>query len=115
MINAQKPGQTGGTSAASPVVGGLIGLLNDARLRAGKPTMGFINPFIYSLRYGPLIDVIAGNATGCTGVNSQSGKALPGAGIIPYASWNNTVGWDPVTGMGMPNFQEMVKVALDIV
>lgn len=114
MYNAQRQRQTGGTSAASPVVGGLIGLLNDARLRAGKPTMGFINPFIYSLKYGPLIDVTEGTATGCTGTNSQNGQVIPGAGIIPYASWNNTVGWDPVTGMGMPNFQELVKVALDI-
>lgn len=96
------------------MVAGLIALLNDARLRAGKPTMGFINPFIYSLKYGPLIDVDSGTATGCTGTNAQTGEELEGAGIIPWASWNNTVGWDPVTGMGMPNFQEMLTVALSI-
>ncbi|KAF3012218.1 hypothetical protein E8E14_009639 [Neopestalotiopsis sp. 37M] len=115
VFNANKQGQTGGTSAAAPVVAGLIGLLNDARLRAGKPTMGFINPFLYSLPSGILIDVINGTATGCTGTNSQTGDELPGAGIIPYASWNNTIGWDPVTGLGMPYFQKLVKAALDIV
>ncbi|KAI1847766.1 hypothetical protein JX266_006261 [Neoarthrinium moseri] len=115
VYSRNRQGQTGGTSAATPVVAGVIGLLNDARLRAGKPTMGFLNPFIYSLKYGPLIDVTLGTATGCTGVNSQTGQELPGAGIIPFATWNNTLGWDPVTGMGMPYFKEMVKVALDIV
>ncbi|KAM0819204.1 putative Tripeptidyl-peptidase 0.0 [Seiridium cardinale] len=114
VFSANEQGQTGGTSAAAPVVAGIIGLLNDARLRAGKPTMGFLNPFIYSLKYGPLIDVTEGTATGCTGVNSQTDEELPGAGVIPYASWNNTVGWDPVTGTGMPNFHEMVKAALAI-
>lgn len=77
--------------------------------------MGFINPFLYSLRPGVLIDVVNGTATGCTGVNSQTGGVLEGAGIIPYASWNNTVGWDPVTGLGMPYFETLVKEALDIV
>lgn len=77
--------------------------------------MGFINPFLYSLPSGILIDVINGTATGCTGTNSQTGDELPGAGIIPYASWNNTIGWDPVTGLGMPYFQKLVKAALDIV
>jgi tripeptidyl-peptidase I len=107
-------GQTGGTSAATPVVAGLIALLNDARLRAGKPTMGFINPFIYSLKSGAIIDVTNGTATGCTGTNAQTGEELPGAGIIPWATWNNTVGWDPVTGVGMPSFPDIVKVALSI-
>lgn len=106
------PGQTGGTSAAAPVVAGIIALLNDARLKAGKPTMGFINPFLYSLKFGPLIDVTAGKAIGCNGYNTQTGGLVLGGGKIPWASWNGTVGWDPATGMGMPDFQQMLKVAL---
>lgn len=66
-------GQTGGTSAAAPVVAGIIALLNDARLRAGKPTMGFINPFLYSLGPGPIADITAGKAVGCNGYNMQTG------------------------------------------
>jgi tripeptidyl-peptidase-1 len=95
------------------VVAGIIGLLNDARLRAGKPTMGFLNPFLYSLKPGTLIDVTAGAATGCNGINSQSGEPLEGAGIIPYATWNATKGWDPVTGLGLPDFQKLMKAALE--
>lgn len=37
-----------GTSAACPVVAGLIGRLNDVRFNAGKPALGFLNPFIYA-------------------------------------------------------------------
>lgn len=95
---------------------GIIALLNDARLRAGKPTMGFLNPFLYSLESdGALTDVAEGTAIGCTGANIRSGKAVPGSGVIPYATWNATVGWDPVTGLGMPNFKELLKAAMDIV
>ena len=36
-----------GTSAATPTVAGLIAMANDARLNAGKPVLGFLNPFIY--------------------------------------------------------------------
>ncbi|KAK9426450.1 hypothetical protein SUNI508_02891 [Seiridium unicorne] len=101
--------ETGGTSAAAPLVAGVIALVNDARLRAGKPIMGFLNPFIYSLKTGALIDVVMGAAVGCTVENTS------GAGNIPRAAWNSTVGWDPATGMGLPYFEELVKVAMEIV
>ncbi|KAI1490847.1 Tripeptidyl-peptidase sed4 [Biscogniauxia mediterranea] len=115
FFNAGRQGQTGGTSAAAPVVAGIFALLNDARLRAGKPTMGFINPFLYSLKAGPLIDVTNGSATGCNGVNFQTGEVVIGGGIIPWASWNGTAGWDPGTGVGLPDFQEMMVAAMSIV
>jgi len=37
-----------GTSASSPMFAGLVSLLNSARLQAGQPPMGFLNPWIYS-------------------------------------------------------------------
>ncbi|KAI0118924.1 peptidase S8/S53 domain-containing protein [Nemania sp. FL0031] len=113
FFNSDETGQTGGTSAAAPVVAGIIALLNDARLRAGKPTMGFINPFLYSLKSGPLGDITAGKAVGCNGYNMQTGGLVRGGGKIPWASWNGTLGWDPATGMGIPNFQKMVAAALN--
>ena len=39
------PGLSGGTSAAVPVFASVIALLNDARFRAGKSALGFINPW----------------------------------------------------------------------
>ena len=71
----------GGKSAAVPVVSGIIALLNDARLRAGKPTMGFLNPFLYSSAgAAALNDVTTGDNPGCN-TNGFPAKA----------------GWDPVS------------------
>ncbi|KAK1987020.1 Pro-kumamolisin [Colletotrichum cereale] len=112
IVSAGKLVGTGGTSASSPLVAGLVGLLNDARIRAGQPTMGFMNPWLYKRGFRGLTDVTTGSAKGCGGVDLQSGKPLEGAGVIPFATWNGTQGWDPVTGLGLPNFEEMKKIAL---
>lgn len=113
VVNDAEAVPSGGTSAASPLWGGIVGLLNDARLKAGKPAMGFLNPFLYSIGYEGLTDITAGGSVGCNGVNGQTGAKYNGSGIIPYATWNATVGWDPVTGLGVPNFGVLVELALN--
>jgi len=79
-----------GTSCSSPIVAGLVSMLNEIRLNAGKPTLGFFNPLLYHWAQNnsnAFHDVTSGrNAEGC----------CPG---FPAAS-----GWDPVTGLGSPNF-----------
>ncbi|PIA98116.1 Tripeptidyl-peptidase sed4 [Cercospora beticola] len=87
----------GGTSAAVPQVAAIFALLNDARFRAGQPAIGFANPWLYANARNSLVDVIHGGSVGCSGTNMQTNKPIPGAGIIPYASWIATVGWDPVS------------------
>ncbi|KAJ0163802.1 Tripeptidyl-peptidase sed4 [Colletotrichum tanaceti] len=104
---------TGGTSASAPLVAGLVGLLNDARIRTGQPAMGFLNPWLYKRGFKGLTDVSTGVAKGCDGTDLQAKKPLQGAGVIPFASWNGTQGWDPVTGLGLPNFEEMKKIAMN--
>jgi tripeptidyl-peptidase I len=100
---------SGGTSASAPVVGAIVGLLNDARLKAGLPSMGFINPWLYQSGSQLVVDIVEGASRGCDGINHQTGKSVVGAAKIPYASWNATVGWDPATGLGVPDFQKMLK------
>ena len=39
----------GGTSASSPTFAAIVALLNDERIAAGKPTLGFLNPLLYSI------------------------------------------------------------------
>ncbi|KAH0443357.1 hypothetical protein CcaCcLH18_01038 [Colletotrichum camelliae] len=112
IVNANRLVGTGGTSASAPLVAGLVGLLNDARIRVGQPTMGFMNPWLYKRGFRGLTDVNTGVAQGCGGVDLQSGKPLQGAGVIPFATWNGTQGWDPVTGLGLPNFEMMKTIAL---
>lgn len=104
--------QSGGTSAAAPVWAGIIGLLNDARLRAGQKQLGFLNPLLYSTLYKGLNDITGGKSVGCNGVNGQTGQPVAGAGIVPGAAWNATTGWDPVTGLGTPDFQKLKTLVL---
>ncbi|KAI9642590.1 vesicle formation at the endoplasmic reticulum [Ciborinia camelliae] len=112
IVNNGVLSRSGGTSAAAPVVAGILALLNDARLKAGKPALGFINPLLYALGSSSLHDITAGGSVGCNGINGQTGLPVPGGAIIPYASWNATVGWDPVTGLGTPNFEKLKKLVL---
>jgi tripeptidyl-peptidase-1 len=112
IIDNNQTSQTGGTSAASPVFAAIIALVNDALLKAGKPQLGFLNPWLYSNGLNGLTDITGGGSVGCNGVNGQTGASIPGASIILYASWNATPGWDPVTGLGVPNFQKLKQLAL---
>ncbi|KAF2758354.1 tripeptidyl-peptidase-like protein [Pseudovirgaria hyperparasitica] len=91
----------GGTSASCPAVAGIIADLNSARIDAGKPKLGFLNPWIYSGGKEGFTDIVNGGSTGCTGRDIYSGLPTP---FVPYASWNATKGWDPVTGLGTPLF-----------
>jgi tripeptidyl-peptidase-1 len=112
IVTGGRLGASGGTSAASPVWAALVGLLNDARLKAGLPSLGFINPWLYDFGEKFLVDITKGAARGCDGVNHQNGKPVSGAAVIPNAFWNATVGWDPATGLGIPDFQKMLASAL---
>jgi tripeptidyl-peptidase-1 len=119
--------RNGGTSAAAPVIAGIIGLINDARLHAGKSSLGFFNPALYSSGYKSFTDITGGRAIGCDGSDTQTGSGVAGAGIIPYAFWTATAGWDPAqpscvkpltlqsaTGFGVPNFSSLLTYALSI-
>jgi len=83
-----------GTSASSPVVGGVFARLNGLRLAAGKPPMGFLNPFIYKNPTG-FQDVTKGQ-------NDEGNKKNHGFAAAP--------GWDPATGMGTPDFEALSKL-----
>jgi len=98
----------GGTSASAPVFASIVALLNNARLASGKPALGFLNPWIYQVGYEGLNDIVKGGSTGCTGRSIYSGLPAP---HVPYASWNATNGWDPVTGHGTPDFERLLRIS----
>ncbi|KAK2039243.1 aorsin [Colletotrichum somersetense] len=85
-----------GTSASAPVVGSIINLLNEKRIAAGKQPVGFINPTLYA-HPEILNDVTNGNNPGC---GTQGFSAVSG--------------WDPLTGLGTPNYPEMEKLFLSL-
>lgn len=98
----------GGTSASAPVFASVVALLNNARLASGKPALGFLNPWIYEQGYNGLKDIVLGGSNGCTGRSLYSGLEAP---FVPYASWNATEGWDPVTGYGTPDFEKLLSIS----
>jgi tripeptidyl-peptidase-1 len=97
-------------SASAPLFAAVVSNLNAARLAQGKGVLGFLNPFLYSLNSG-LKDIVHGGSTGCTGTSRTS--RLPTT-FVPYASWNATKGWDPVTGLGTPEFDKLLQAALSL-
>jgi tripeptidyl-peptidase-1 len=106
IVNNGRPSSISGTSASTPVVAAIIALLNAQRLKDGKPTLGFLNPWLYSLEGKALTDIVVGGSRGCYGRSQYSGAKTV---TVPYASWNATKGWDPVTGIGTPQFDQMLK------
>ena len=58
-------GHVGGTSASSPTFAGVVALLNDVRINAGLPPLGFLNPLLYSVGVAGLNDITVGNNAGC--------------------------------------------------
>ncbi|KAL1878795.1 hypothetical protein VTK73DRAFT_7552 [Phialemonium thermophilum] len=99
---------SGGTSAASPIFAAVVALINSARMHAGRPPMGFLNPWLYKVGRAGLTDIVHGGSVGCNGTAIYSGLPAP---FVPYASWNATVGWDPVTGLGTPLVQKLLDLS----
>ncbi|XP_041668933.1 tripeptidyl-peptidase 1 [Cheilinus undulatus] len=89
-----------GTSASTPVVGGMVSLINDQRLLKGLPPLGFLNPRLYKLKGKALFDVTEGCHLSCLDEQVQ------GKGFCSAPSW------DPVTGWGTPNYPELLAVLL---
>ncbi|KAI0030067.1 family S53 protease-like protein [Vararia minispora EC-137] len=80
-------GLVGGTSCSSPIFASAIALLNDLLIAKGQKPLGFLNPFLYETGKITLNDISSGSNPGC-GTNGFPAR----------------VGWDPVTGLGTPNF-----------
>jgi tripeptidyl-peptidase-1 len=83
----------GGTSASTPTFSAIFTLLNDIRLNNGQAPLGFLNPWIYQNSVSSptaFFDVTVGN-----NVVSSCGT---------NGGFQCAVGWDPVTGVGTPNF-----------
>ena len=85
----------GGTSAASPTVAAMIAQVNNNRLKAGKKSMGWLNPFLYKTGEAAFHDVTTGKTSGGF------------TGGFPAAA-----GWDAATGFGTVDFKKLNAAAL---
>ncbi|KAK0449571.1 family S53 protease-like protein [Desarmillaria tabescens] len=93
IVVGGRAGLVGGTSCSSPIFASIISLINDRLIAAGKPVLGFLNPFLYA-NPSAFFDITTGDNPGC-GTNGFPARA----------------GWDPVTGLGTPNFAALLAAA----
>ncbi|MCJ1325361.1 hypothetical protein MMC10_002024 [Thelotrema lepadinum] len=82
----------GGTSASAPLIASIITLINGERIAAGKGPIGFLNPTLYQ------------NPSAFNDITSGSN---PGCGSKGFSAEQ---GWDPVTGLGSPDYQKLASV-----
>jgi tripeptidyl-peptidase-1 len=94
IVKGGKEYRVDGTSASAPIFASVISLLNERLLRMGRQPLGFLNPLIYLF---PEIfnDITSGNNPSC-GTNGFPAKK----------------GWDPVTGLGTPDFEKFAAAIL---
>lgn len=81
----------GGTSFASPLIGAIITRINEERIAVGKSTVGFINPVLYANPWA---------------FNDITNGTNPGCGTDGFTA---VEGWDPVSGLGTPNYPDLLK------
>ncbi|KIX00814.1 uncharacterized protein Z518_09879 [Rhinocladiella mackenziei CBS 650.93] len=81
-----------GTSGSSPICAAIFSLLNDALIAEDRPSMGFINPWLYSRGHKLFTDVTNGTSAGCN-----------------TTGFPTTKGWDAVTGWGTPYFPKLLE------
>jgi len=97
-----------GTSASSPVFAAMVGLVNTARVKAGKEPVGFMNPTLYAFGANSTYynDVTSGenNCLSYGDVNHPSGATCCESGFTAIA------GWDPTTGFGSINYINLLNM-----
>ncbi|KAM3463359.1 hypothetical protein NHJ6243_003393 [Beauveria neobassiana] len=96
-----------GTSASTPVLAAMVAVLNSLRAQKGKPTMGFLNTWLYKASRFAFDDITTGKTSGCPGT-SYAGLDSP---KVEGAGWPADSGWDAATGLGTPNFARFRRLA----
>lgn len=86
----------GGTSLSAPIWGSIMTRINEARLNAGKTTVGDVHQALYK-NPGLFNDIKTGDNPGC--------------GTYGF---NATKGWDPVSGLGTPNAGKLIEYFLSL-
>ena len=77
--------------ASRPAFASVVSLLNDRLAAVGKSALGFLSPLLYS----------DADRVGLNDVTSRSNPGCFSNGFPAKADW------DPVTGLGTPNFAKL--------
>ncbi|KAG5995235.1 hypothetical protein E4U43_003075 [Claviceps pusilla] len=108
IFNHDKVEIGSGTSASAPLFASMIALINDDRFKRGMPALGFLNPWLYKVARSAFTDITEGRSEGCQG-RSFVGAPAP---RVAHAGWDAVEGWDPVTGLGTPKFEQLHRLAM---
>jgi len=96
-------GGVDGTSASSPAFAGMISLINGHLLSNGQKQLGFVNPLLYKMyteHPAAFNDVTEGDNKCSRNYCFEYGYAA-------------STGWDPVSGLGSPNYAEMLDYIMN--
>jgi hypothetical protein len=96
-----------GTSASAPAFAGMISLINSARYRNGKSSLGWLNPTLYTTKESFANDIVDGDNK-CYGFGEDAKSQCCKEGF------NGAIGWDPVTGFGAVNFKKLYNVLYNL-
>jgi tripeptidyl-peptidase-1 len=87
-----------GTSASTPIFAGVVALLNEWRINNGKTPLGFLNPTFYTMAASnpdTFHDIVGGDNRCTIDTCCEYG-------------YGAVEGWDSVTGLGTPDYQNML-------
>eukprot|EP00164_Ancoracysta_twista_P014132 GFYU01022883.1.p1 GENE.GFYU01022883.1~~GFYU01022883.1.p1 ORF type:complete len:735 (+),score=113.09 GFYU01022883.1:110-2206(+) len=110
FIHGRAAGGGEGTSFSSPVLAGLLAVVNDYQIERQRPTLGFVNPLLYRMakeKPEALNDVVKGhNKCGRHKTCAACGCSAPTCCQYGYET---AEGWDPATGLGTINVGRMLE------
>jgi len=106
-----------GTSASSPATAAIFTLINDYLIGRDLPTLGFLNPLLYQMAsddpntFTDIMaqDIVFNNITYTAGAFSGCTQQY----CCQYG-FEVTEGWDPATGLGTPNYLEILDYVLEM-
>lgn len=96
----------GGTSASTPEWAGIISVLNAVRASNGKANLGFANQLLYQ--------AFAADATNFNDITKGDNKCTEDGCGASCKGFEAAAGWDPVTGLGSPNFEKLSAYVKDL-
>jgi tripeptidyl-peptidase-1 len=96
LIYASGIEAVGGTSASAPIWAGIASLLNQASIAKSGAPLGFLNPLLYQ--------IAADQPTAFNDITSGDNICTESGCAAACKGWYATKGWDPVTGLGTPNY-----------
>ncbi|TVY38071.1 Aorsin [Lachnellula occidentalis] len=102
-----------GTSLAAPIFGSVVTLINEERSLIGKGPVGFINPALYRSKKYPLntYEMALLTRIDPSVLNDITNGSNPNCGSQGFQA---SKGWDPVTGLGTPNYPKMLTYFLSL-